>query len=269
MKKLINLAILLIALVLTRCASNPYSKTNKSYKKQAKQYAKALRKQPLVDSFPASPYWVGTTNFNMRKPNFVIIHHTAQNSCDQTLKTFTLVRTQVSAHYVICKDGTVFHMLNDYFRGWHAGAARWGNNTDINSSSIGIELDNNGFEFFPDSQLTSLTRLLDNLKTAYSIPAANFIGHGDIAPARKSDPNWRFPWQQLADQGFGLWYDDTTGIDIPAHFDHLQALRIIGYDLSDTTSAILAFKRHFEQDTTAVLNAADKKVLFNVAKKYR
>jgi len=160
-------------------------------------------------------------------------------------------------------------MLNDYFRGWHAGAARWGNDTDINSSSIGIELDNNGFEVFPDSQLTSLARLLANLKTAYNIPAANFIGHGDIAPTRKSDPNWRFPWKEFADQGFGLWYDDTTGVEVPDHFDHLLALRIIGYDLADTTSAILAFKRHFEQDTIAALNATDKKVLFNVAKKYR
>ena len=124
---------------------------------------------PLKDSLFTAPYWVGTTNFNLRKPNFVIIHHTAQNSCDQTLKTFTLPRTQVSAHYVICKDGTVFHMLNDYFRAWQAGLARWGNSTDINSNSIGIELDNNGFELFTDSQLTSLSRLLGSLKTAYNI----------------------------------------------------------------------------------------------------
>ena len=251
------------------CASNPYSKTNKLYKKQAKQYAKLLRQQPLPDSLPSSPYWVGTTNFNLRKPNYVIIHHTAQNSCDQTLKTFTLVRTQVSAHYVICKDGTVYHMLNDYFRGWHAGAAKWGNNTDINSSSIGIELDNNGFEYFADTQVTSLIRLLGNLKTAYNIPSANFIGHGDIAPTRKNDPNWRFPWKRLAEEGFGLWYDDTTGIEIPAYFDHLQALRLVGYDLGDTTAAILAFKRHFEQDTISNLNMADKKVLYVLSKKYR
>ncbi len=163
----------------------------------------------------------------------------------------------------------MFHMLNDYFRGWHAGAARWGNNTDINSSSIGIELDNTGFENFGDSQITSLSRLLANLKSSYNIPSANFIGHGDIAPTRKNDPNWRFPWKQLADQGYGLWYDDTTGIELPQNFDHLLALRIIGYDLADTSAAILAFKRHFEQDTTNILNDADKKVLYMVSKKYR
>jgi N-acetylmuramoyl-L-alanine amidase len=160
-------------------------------------------------------------------------------------------------------------MLNDYFRAWQAGVARWGNSTDINSNSIGIELDNDGFELFNDSQLTSLSRLLGNLKTAYNIPAANFIGHGDIAPTRKNDPNWRFPWKQLAEQGYGLWYDDTTGVALPPYFDDLQALRIIGYDISDTAAAIVAFKRHFEQDTTFGLTDADKKVLFNVAKKCR
>jgi N-acetylmuramoyl-L-alanine amidase len=96
----------------------------------------------------------------MRKPNFVVIHHTAQNSCDQTLKTFTLARTQVSAHYVICKDGTIHHMLNDYLRAWHGGVSRWGSTTDLNSSSIGIEIDNNGFDVFSDAQVNSLLQLL-------------------------------------------------------------------------------------------------------------
>ncbi|MEN9600225.1 MAG: hypothetical protein RL596_2546, partial [Bacteroidota bacterium] len=81
----------------------------------------------------------------MRKPSYVIIHHTAQHSTDETLKTFTLPRTQVSAHYVIGKDGVVYQMLNDYLRAWHAGNSRWGNQLDMNSASIGIELDNDGY----------------------------------------------------------------------------------------------------------------------------
>ncbi len=192
--------------------------TNASYKKQAQQYAKLLGAYPLVDSvgLQTPPYWVGTTNFSMRKPNFVIIHHTAQNSCEQTLKTFTLPRTQVSAHYVICRDGTVHHMLNDYLRAWHAGSARWGNLTDINSASIGIELDNNGLEPFAESQMNSLVSLLDRLKKAHGIPTANFIGHADIAPTRKNDPNIQFDWQLLAKNGFGHWYNDTTGVKIPS-----------------------------------------------------
>ena len=142
--------------------------------------------------------------------------------------------------------------------------------TDLNSASIGIELDNNGFVPFSEPQMTSLLVLLDTLKKRYDIPTANFIGHADIAPTRKNDPNVFFPWKQLADRGFGLWYDDTTGIAVPDNFNHLQALRIVGYDMRDTTAAIRAFKRHFVQDTTrpARMNDADRKILYNLARKY-
>ena len=253
------------------CHPNPYKATNKDYKRQSKEYARLLKQSPLdsgADSVPAAPYWVGTTNFNMRKPNFVIIHHTAQNSCPQTLQTFTVTRTQVSAHYVICKDGTVYHMLNDYFRAWQAGLSKWGSVTDINSISIGIELDNNGMEPFPDTQVNSLLHLLTKLKSNYNIPAANFIGHGDIAPTRKNDPNAMFPWKTLADGGFGLWYGDTTGVNVPDNFSSLMALRLVGYDIKDSSAAALAFKRHFEQDTTRSWGAPEQKILYSLYRKY-
>ncbi|MEO6453091.1 MAG: N-acetylmuramoyl-L-alanine amidase, partial [Ginsengibacter sp.] len=248
------------------CSPGKYSLANKEYKKQAKEFAKRLKQYPLKDSFPTSPDWVGTTNFSMRKPNFVILHHTAQNSCDQTLQTFTLKRTEVSAHYVICKDGTVHHMLNDYFRAWHAGAGRWGNLTDVNSSSIGIELDNNGFEVFPDTQINSLINILTALKNQYNIPVSNFIGHADIAPTRKIDPNVYFPWKLLADKGFGSWYD-TSNVVLPSAFNVLENLRIVGYDVRDSSAAIGAFKRHFLQaDSSRILSKEDKKILYALAK---
>jgi len=250
------------------CNKSPYASANKSYKKQAKQYAKTLQKAPLKDSFVTGD-WVGTTNFNMRKPNFVIIHHTAQNSCEQTLKTFTTTKSQVSAHYVICKDGTIYHMLNDYLRAWHGGIAKWGNTTDINSSSIGIEIDNNGFEPFTGQQINSLMTLLGSLKKTYAIPTANFIGHSDIAPTRKVDPNVHFPWKKLADSGYGLWWSDTTNIIVPENFNAMQALRIIGYDIKDSTAASKAFKRKYlQKDNDGVLNDADKKILFTLYRKF-
>ncbi|HTL08407.1 MAG TPA: N-acetylmuramoyl-L-alanine amidase [Chitinophagaceae bacterium] len=224
---------------------------------------------PSADSFQAPPYEAATINFNIRKPNFVVIHHTAQNSCAQTLQTFTNARTQVSAHYVICKDGTIHHMLNDYLRAWHGGAAKWGSSTDINSSSIGIEIDNNGYEIFTDAQISSLLRLLGNLKKQYNIPPANFIGHADIAPGRKVDPNRNFPWQYLASNGFGIWYD-TTNIQLPANFNPMQALRIIGYNIQDSASAVYSFKLHFIQaDSSKEINDQDKKVLFDLMRKYQ
>lgn len=257
-----------LALLINSCSTNPYRVTNRSYKKQTKAFAKLLSQYPLQDSVANAPYFVGTTNLSMRRPNFVIIHHTAQNSCGQTLKTFTLPRTQVSAHYVICKDGTVHHMLNDYLRAHHAGVSKWGNSTDINSNSIGIELDNNGFESFDERQLNSLNLLLERLKKSFNIPAANFIGHADIAPTRKNDPNWRFPWQTLSEKGFGLWWSDTTNVLVPENFDYLTAIRIIGYDIKDTSAAILGFKRHFLMDTTKGMTPAATKVLFQLHKKY-
>lgn len=250
------------------CNRGPYASTNKSYKKQAKAFAKVIKQAPLKDSI-STDVWVGTTNFNMRKPNFVIIHHTAQNSCEQTLRTFTLPGTQVSAHYVICKDGTVHHMLNDYLRAWHGGIAKWGNSTDINSSSIGIEIDNNGFEAFTDQQINSLLVVLGSLKKRYAIPTANFIGHADIAPTRKNDPNVNFPWKKLADSGYGVWWRDTTGVNLPQDFNHLQALRIIGYNIKDTAAVIQTFKRKYEQvDKDSILTEADKKILFTLYQQF-
>ncbi|WP_119080464.1 N-acetylmuramoyl-L-alanine amidase [Chitinophaga alhagiae] len=260
---------------LAACAPQPYKATNKVYKQQAKHWSNVLKLQPDVipaDSVAAPALWAGTTNFNLRKPNFVIIHHTAQQSCEQTLRTFTLERTQVSAHYVICEDGTIHHMLNDYLRAWHGGVARWGSMTDINSSSIGIELDNDGHEPFAAPQIRSLLTLLDTLKHRYNVPAANFIGHGDIAPKRKVDPSRYFPWDTLAAKGFGLWYGDTSLVQVPGSFNTLMALRTVGYDMKDTTASIDAFKRHFIPSDTlspaGYLDERGKKILISILEQH-
>ena len=253
------------------CSPGRYADTNRAYKKQVKSFAKLLAEYPLRDSggLAFAKEWVGTTNFSMRRPNFVIIHHTAQNSCDQTLRTFTLTRTQVSSHYVVCRDGTVYHMLNDLLRAHHAGIGKWGSVTDMNSQSIGIEIDNNGSEPFSEAQMISLLQLLDRLKKAFNIPQGNFIGHLDWAPGRKVDPSRHFSWQMLAEKGFGYWYD-TTGAQPPEHFDALQALRLIGYNISRPEAAIQSFKIHFvPQDTTRTISDTDKKILYDLVRKYQ
>jgi N-acetylmuramoyl-L-alanine amidase len=260
-----KISFIFIIVFVFACNTFQYQATNQFYKKQVKQLAKEIIAEPyaITDSLniiPA-PNWVGTTNFDLRKPNFVVIHHTAQNSCDQTLRTFTLERTKVSAHYVICKDGTVHHMLNDYLRAWHGGVAKWGNNIDINSSSIGIEIDNNGFEPFEPKQIESLLNLLSILKNKYKIPESNFIGHADIAPTRKNDPNINFPWSLLAQKGYGVWYEPNAFINLPSALSTPYALALIGYDIKDTTAAIFAFKRHFRQDSTSIISNEDRSVM--------
>ncbi len=253
------------------CETGKYALSNKGYKKKTRVLAKQIREYPVKDSsgLPYNDRWVGTTNMSLRKPNFVIIHHTAQNSCEQTLRTFTTEKAQVSSHYVLCKDGTVYHMLNDLLRSHHAGVGKWGNTTDLNSSSIGIEMDNNGFEPFTQQQINSLLILLERLKRAYTIPAANFIGHADIAPGRKVDPNRYFPWELLAGKGYGLWYD-TTGITVPDNFDPLQHLRLIGYDIRRPEAAIQSFKIHFvPTDTTLAITDTHKKILIDLSRRYQ
>jgi N-acetylmuramoyl-L-alanine amidase len=249
------------------CNHFPYATTNRIYKKHTKDLVTLLKENPsiqTINQLPKASDWVGTTNFDLRKPNFVVIHHTAQNSCEQTLKTFTLERSKVSAHYVICKDGTIHHMLNDYMRAWHGGISKWGNNSDLNSSSIGIELDNNGFEPFDSAQINSLLLLLAQLKENYKIPDANFIGHADIAPKRKVDPNIQFPWILLAQKGYGLWFEPNEQYTLPASISIPFALAMVGYDVKDTTAALLAFKRHFRSDSTAVVTENDRSVLFQL-----
>ncbi|OJW17248.1 N-acetylmuramoyl-L-alanine amidase [Mucilaginibacter sp. 44-25] len=275
------LLLLFIPLFFSACSSkkkivktiSAFDATNQVYTSHADSLSKVLlitQAAMLTDSLgsPVPSEFVGTVNFNLRKPNYVIIHYTAQDSVTQTLRTFTLVRTQVSAHYVVGKDGRVIHMLNDYMRAWHAGISKWGSVTDMNSCSIGIELDNNGYEPFSQQQISSLLLLLAKLKRDYNIPTANFIGHADIAPGRKPDPGIRFPWEQLAKKGFG-YYSDMLIVPAPVNFDSATALRLIGYDTSNLPAAISAFKRHFVQrEDSPVFTPFDLDVLYNVYKKY-
>ncbi len=213
--------------------------------------------------------WASAIHYDNRKPNYVIIHHTSQNSTAQTVRTFQLEHTKVSSHYVIGRDGEVIQMLNDYDRAWHAGRSKWGTMTDMNSASLGIELDNNGRDPFPEAQMNALLVLLDTLKTRYQIPQLNFIGHGDIAPTRKDDPNVNFPWKRLAERGFGIWYNEDFLPDPPMSFNPIDALKIMGYDMSNAAAAIRAFKRKYiRTEVNGILTARDKAVIYDLYNKY-
>lgn len=224
-------------------------------------------KAPILLQNGISTEWISAVNFNLRKPNFIILHHTAQDSLAQTLKTFTITKSQVSAHYIIADDGRVVQMINDYLRAWHGGNATWGKISDINSASIGIELDNNGIKPFSDKQIISLLALLTKLKKDYNIPTQNIIGHADIAPTRKKDPSALFPWKLLAVNGFGIWPDEVLE-PAPTDFNAEQALRIIGYDTKNLPAAITAFKLHYIQsEVDSVLDTKTINTIYNIYKK--
>jgi N-acetylmuramoyl-L-alanine amidase len=191
--------------------------------------------------------WQGSPNFDARNPNFVVIHHTSNDTVGQALRTLSDPARNVSAHYLIGRDGTIIQLVDERARAWHAGASRWGADTDINSASLGIELDNNGREPFSDAQISALLRLLADIGERYHIPAANFLGHADVAPRRKTDPSRYFPWKTLADHGFGLWCDPPFP-QLPAAFDAAAAMRALGYDTGNPEAAIRAFNLHFLPD---------------------
>lgn len=272
MKHPFLLSLLGVFFILTTSCGGKYAATEKIYKKKASTFAAEYKKNPADRQLHKidieNREWIGSTNFGIRKPNYVMIHHTAQDSIQQTIKTFHSERAQVSSHYVIGRDGEIVQMVNDLFRAHHAGLGKWGNDTDLNSSSIGIELDNNGVsDPWPEAQIESLLKLLEYLKETYKIPQANFIGHADYAPTRKNDPA-RFPWERLAKHGFGYWYDANLE-PAPEDFDERIALRIIGYDTSNLNAAIKAFKRRFIQDDTpSELSDQDQAVLYNIMQKY-
>jgi N-acetylmuramoyl-L-alanine amidase len=191
--------------------------------------------------------WQGSPNFNERKPNFVVIHHTSDDTVDQALRTLTNPARNVSAHYVIGRDGKIIQLVDERARAWHVGESKWGADTDLNSASLGIELDNNGREPFSEAQISALLRLLADIRERYHIPVANFLGHADVAPRRKVDPSRFFPWKTLADHGFGLWCDPPFA-EPPLAFDATAALRALGYDTGDADAAIRAFNLHFLPD---------------------
>ncbi|HJW25224.1 MAG TPA: N-acetylmuramoyl-L-alanine amidase [Rhodocyclaceae bacterium] len=195
----------------------------------------------LGTGLPAA--WRGSPNFDERHPNLVILHHTSDDTVDEAMATLTTAERKVSAHYLVGRDGRIYQLVDERARAWHAGVSYWGGQTDINSASIGIELDNNGFEPYSEPQIATLLALLADLKARYNIPTANFIGHADVAPGRKDDPNGLFPWRRLAESGFGLWCDAPYPA-VPETFDLTTGLMALGYNPANPAS-LTAFRTHF------------------------
>ena len=217
---------------------------------------------PLPPGQGRGALWRPSPNFDQRRPNFVILHQTTNDNAAKALATLTDPQRKVSAHYLIGRDGELMQLVNETARAWHAGESWWGGGTDLNSASIGIELDNTGEEPFAEAQIVALLALLDELRTRYGIPAANYLAHGDVAPARKVDPSRLFPWRRLAAQGFGLWCE-TPPPAAPAGFDAMLGLQALGYDIVAPAAARAAFRRHFMGSDTDAELAPDEQALLH------
>jgi N-acetyl-anhydromuramyl-L-alanine amidase AmpD len=225
--------------------------------------AHAPQRNPLAE-------WVPSPNFDARRPQLIVLHATEQQSAAQSLDTLRSTgKRKVSAHYLIGDDGRIYQLVADADRAWQAGSGRWGTITELNSASIGIEIDNARGEPYTEAQIVAVLRLLDDLTTRLSIPKSQVIGHSDLAPNRKVDPGALFPWQRLAEAGYGLW-PRAPLVEPPAGFDPWLAMAAIGYPLDDRTAAVRAFHRHYRarddgDDPQAAFDAEDLRILHALA----
>ena len=147
---------------------------------------------------------------NKGKIKFLIIHYTGMQSMRASIKRLLSIKHKVSCHYLISRAGKIFQMVDDNKVAWHAGKSKWGQIENLNYSSIGIELVNNGHKFgyqkFSGKQISALIELCLKLKKKYKIKNRCILGHSDIAPLRKSDPGEKFPWLQLNRKNIGIWH---------------------------------------------------------------
>ncbi len=153
---------------------------------------------------PQTPIWHPSPNFGPRRdglqPSLIVIHYTAMDNAEVALDRLCDPEAQVSAHYLIGVCGTVWQMVREEDRAWHAGAGEWRGKDDINSRSIGVELDNKGDHPFAQPQMDALERLLPRIMDRWAIAPDGVIGHSDMAPGRKSDPGAKFDWPRLENQ---------------------------------------------------------------------
>lgn len=189
--------------------------------------------------------------------DILLLHYTDMASAAAALERLCDPAARVSAHYCVDEDGTVYRLVDEARRAWHAGVSSWAGASDINARSIGIELVNPGhtcgYRPFPAAQMTALSALAKAILARHPIPPGRVLGHSDVAPARKRDPGELFDWRALAAAGIGLWPDAPSPADPAPGIAEIQAqLARFGYAvprhgrLDDETRAVLAaFQRHF------------------------
>ncbi|MDF0597232.1 N-acetylmuramoyl-L-alanine amidase [Psychromarinibacter halotolerans] len=197
----------------------------------------------------------------------VVIHFTAMTSCDAARDRLCDPEFEVSAHYLIGNDGTVLRLVDEAQRAWHAGAGRWGDVTDVNSRSIGIELDNTGAHPFSEPQMQALETLLRGILGRWSIPPERVIGHSDMALARKSDPGPRFDWRRLALGGLSVWPSHNAAS--AAEADFAEAATRFGYapDLPPEMR-LAAFRLRFRPWASGPLAPEDASAMADLARRF-
>ncbi|WOJ89890.1 N-acetylmuramoyl-L-alanine amidase [Methylocapsa polymorpha] len=203
-----------------------------------------------------------------RAPDAIILHYTGIATGEAALRRLCDSAAQVSAHYLVFEDGSLFQLVPEARRAWHAGIGYWAGERDMNTVSIGIEIANAGHLAgappYPSKQIEAVIALCQDIISRHAIRPQRVLGHSDLAPDRKIDPGEYFPWERLAKAGVGHYVapcpiEDGPRIDRGAHGREVESLQsmlaIYGYGLnitglygSKTQAVVTAFQRHFRPE---------------------
>ncbi|MEM9425401.1 MAG: N-acetylmuramoyl-L-alanine amidase [Pseudomonadota bacterium] len=206
-------------------------------------------------------------NFGSRRGgvgvDLIVLHYTGMESAEAALERLCTPECEVSAHYLVAKDGALYRIVDESQRAWHAGEGSWAGHEDINSRSIGIELDNDGTGAFDEPLMTTLEALLGDLLERHHLPAKSVIAHSDMAPERKSDPGPYFNWERLADKGLSVWPEPAM------RGDFLRDASYFGYPVEAGEAVVLeAFRSRFRPFETGPLSVADQAMMAGLARQY-
>ncbi len=221
---------------------------------------------------PPIPVQAPSPNHGPRRggatPRLVVLHYTAMPSAAAALQRLCDPAAEVSAHYLIGRDGRLWQMVDEAARAWHAGAGAWGGVTDVNSASIGIEIDNDGASPFAARAMATLEALLPGILGRWRIPPQGVIGHECAAPGRKADPGCRFDWRRLALQGLAIWPGTAAPIPVDAAA-FSKALTAIGYPPVAPDLRLAAFRARFRPAASGPLAPTDMAAALDLAARYR
>ena len=196
---------------------------------------------------------------NVRPINMLVLHYTGMPTAGEALVRLCDPAAQVSAHYVVEEDGTLWRLVPEARRAFHAGVSCWHGEHNLNYVSLGVEIVNPGHEWgyrpFPEAQMAAVEELCRDILSRHPIPPDRVVGQSDIAPDRKSDPGELFDWPRLAGAGIGLWPPPDPGlarrrgrgVGVVERAAALADLARIGYCVTPGAEqpAIAAFQRRF------------------------
>ncbi|MBW7870761.1 MAG: N-acetylmuramoyl-L-alanine amidase [Flavobacteriia bacterium] len=302
-----SLCALLTIFILTSCASRQ-PKIIKKIIRDTVVINKITDKYESVRMANLDKYKISSSHYPAvgqdERVRFLVLHYTALDN-DRSLNVLT--SQQVSAHYLVPNDFTdsIYILVDETKRSWHAGQSYWKGINNINFSSIGIEIVNDGyyegeitesnptgwyFYGYPNMQIKKVAALAKNIIDRYKIDPVNVLAHSDVAPQRKQDPGPKFPWKQLyQDYGIGAWYEDAhKNIYLPKFpYDQIEDFEFIqtvqsdlnkyGYEIQktgvwddQTKKVIMAFQYHFRPERCdGVLDAETWAILQSLILKYR